>query len=78
MSPKYLRQKKDSKHALSFRKTVLRKLNDPNNTDDPNWLKATLDHIDARLKKKEVAKAHKRTQKKIGRQRVAKRVDRLD
>ena len=62
-------RKKDLKHAVARRETTLKKLSNPNDTDDPRWLRAALGHIDARIAKKEKAKRHRQTQKVVGHKR---------
>ena len=62
-------RKKDMKHAIARRETTLKKLSNPNDADDPRWLKAALGHIDARIVKKENAKPHRQSQKVVGHKR---------
>jgi len=64
--------KKNAKHAAETRKTMLKKLSDPHDKDDPRWVEAILGHVDVRLAKKETAKSHRQTQKKVGRNRRKK------
>ena len=71
MPPKS-RPKKTAKHAVAKRQTMLRKLGDPNDKDDPRWVKCWLLAAEVRLARKEKAKDHRRVQSLVGRHRSDK------
>ena len=58
--------KKDLKHAKAKRETMLKKLSNPSDPDDPRWVRAYLGHAEARIARKEKALRHRLTQKKVG------------
>lgn len=62
-----LKRLKETKNAKS------RKLSDPKDKDDPRWVKRRLDRLDQAIAKKEKSAEHKREQRKVGRNRRAKR-----
>ena len=65
-------RKKNLKHAIEKRKTMLKKLSDPNDKDDPRWVQAFLGHAEVRIARKEKAKSHRQSQRKVGRRRTRK------
>ncbi len=69
MPPKHHIPRKNAKHAVEKRKTMLKKLGDPHDKDDPRWAKAYLRHAEVRLARKEKAKVHRQTQMKVGQNR---------
>ena len=65
--------KKDLRHAKSRRESLLKKIRDPHDKDDPDWVKKALDNIEKRIVRKKKAITHRQSQLKIGARRRVKR-----